>query len=143
MGITILTIVFIGLASGLAVGSGLVAFLTILGVIPRLVHLTNTRKSLRHYEWAVIIGAILFGWLSLNNYLFQLSNYIVIIIGLFMGIFIGLLAAALFEVLNVIPILSKRMGFHDKVIILLMAIAFGKVFGSLFHWVIYYPFLFD
>ncbi len=138
MGLTIIFIVFVGLASGLAVGSGLVAFLTILGVIPRLVHLTKTRKMLRFYEWAVIFGAVLFGWLSLSGDIFQLPMLFVTIIGLFTGMFIGLLAAALFEVLNVIPILSKRIGFHDKVILLLMAIAFGKVFGSLFQWIIYY-----
>lgn len=139
MGLTVLFIIFIGLASGLAVGSGLVAFLTILGVIPRLVHLTKTRNLLRYYEWAVIIGASLFGWLSLHHYSFQLPQVFVAIIGTLMGIFIGMLAAALFEVLNVIPILAKRIGFHGKIIMLLMAIAFGKVFGSLFQWLVYYP----
>ncbi|AHA58148.1 stage V sporulation protein AB [Geobacillus genomosp. 3] len=45
-----------------------------------------------------------------------------------------MLAAALTEVLNVWPILAKRIGVDDKIVILLMAIAFGKVAGSLFHW---------
>lgn len=139
MGFTLLFIIFIGLASGLAVGSGLVAFLTILGVIPRLVHLTKTRNVLRYYEWAVIIGAIAFSMVSLNNVSFQLAHLFVILIGAFSGVFIGMLAAALFEVLNVIPILSKRIGFPNQVIIFLMAIAFGKVFGSLFQWIIFYP----
>lgn len=142
MGFTFLFIIFVGVASGLAVGSGLVAFLTILGVIPRLVHLTKTQQFFRHYEWATILGAIFFGWLSVNDFTFQISSIIVIIVGLFTGIFIGMLAAALFEVLNVIPILSKRIGFQDQVIVLLMAIAFGKVFGSLFQWLIFESFHF-
>jgi stage V sporulation protein AB len=45
-----------------------------------------------------------------------------------------MLAAALTEVLNVFPILAKRIGIADKIVILLMAIVFGKVAGSLFHW---------
>lgn len=143
MGFTFLFLIFVGLASGLAVGSGLVAFLTILGVIPRLVHLTKTKVFFRHYEWAAILGAILFGWLSLNDFLFHTSNLIVVLVGLFTGIFIGMLAAALFEVLNVIPILSKRIGFQEQVIVLLMAIAFGKVFGSLFQWMFFDSFHFD
>lgn len=137
MGLTFLFVLFVGLASGLAVGSGLVAFLTILGVIPRLVHLTKTQAFFRLYEWSVITGSVIFGWLSLNNFTFQISTVIAIIVGTFTGIFIGMLAAALFEVLNVIPILSKRIGFQEQVIILLMAIAFGKVFGSLFQWLFF------
>jgi len=143
MGFTFLFIVFVGLASGLAVGSGLVAFLTILGVIPRLVHLTKTKNCFRHYEWAAISGAILFGWLSLNDFLLHVSSLIAVAVGLFTGIFIGMLAAALFEVLNVIPILSKRIGFQEQVIALLMAIAFGKVFGSLFQWLFFDSFYSD
>jgi stage V sporulation protein AB len=49
--------------------------------------------------------------------------------------FIGMLAAALTEVLNVFPILAKRIGLGDKIVILLMAIVFGKIIGSLFHWI--------
>lgn len=142
MGFTVLFVIFIGLASGLAVGSGLVAFLTILGVIPRLIHLTKTRNFLRFYEWSVIVGATLFGWISLTDFSFQLAHLFLVIIGSLTGIFIGMLAAALFEVLNVIPILSKRIGFRNKIILLLMAIAFGKVLGSLFQWIVYDPFRF-
>jgi stage V sporulation protein AB len=48
-----------------------------------------------------------------------------------------MLAAALTEVLNVLPILAKRVRVNEKIVILLMAIVFGKVLGSLFHWVYY------
>lgn len=58
-------------------------------------------------------------------------------IGLFAGLFIGMLAAALTEVLNVLPILVKRIGMGDRILILLMAIVFGKIIGSLFQWLIF------
>ena len=58
MTIKVIAVMFIGLAGGLAVGSGFVAFLTVLGIIPRLTQLTKTMKMIRHYEWSVIMGAL-------------------------------------------------------------------------------------
>ncbi|MCH1624819.1 stage V sporulation protein AB [Ferdinandcohnia quinoae] len=133
--IKILLIIFIGFASGLAVGAGFVAFLTVLGVIPRLTQLTKTMKFIHYYEWGVVLGAVAGGWSSLYNIFFNLWEIWVIPIGLASGIYIGLLAAALTEVLNVLPILAKRIGIDGKITILLMAIVFGKIVGSLFQWV--------
>jgi stage V sporulation protein AB len=125
----------IGLGGGLAVGSGLVAFLTVLGIIPRLTQLTKTKNYIKLYEWAIVIGTITGSWVSLREPVFNLSSYLLIIIGGFAGVFIGMLAAALTEVMNVFPILAKRIGVAEKIIYLLMAIVFGKIFGSLFHWI--------
>ncbi|AMQ21077.1 stage V sporulation protein AB [Geobacillus sp. JS12] len=130
----ILLVVFVGFAGGLAVGTGFVAFLVVLGVIPRLTQLTKTPKRIHAYEWGAAAGAIVGGWMSLRHSVWHLSKYWLAPIGLFHGVFIGMLAAALTEVLNVWPILAKRIGVDDKIVILLMAIAFGKVAGSLFHW---------
>lgn len=128
-------LIIIGLSGGLAVGSGFVAFLTVLGVIPRLTQLTKTKNYMRHYEWGVILGAITGSWFSLSVPIFHLPSFLLLIIGLFSGVFIGLLAAALTEVLNVFPILAKRVGVSEKITYLLMAIVLGKIFGSLFHWI--------
>ncbi len=127
-------LIVIGLSGGLAVGSGFVAFLTVLGVVPRLTQLSKTKNYIRFYEWAVVVGAITGSWFSLSEPLFQFSRYLLLFIGLFAGTFVGLLAAALTEVLNVFPILAKRIGVAEKIIYLIMAIVFGKIFGSLFHW---------
>ena len=50
---------FIGLSSGFAVGAGFVAFLTVLGVIPRLTQLTKTMQYIHFYEWAIVIGVVM------------------------------------------------------------------------------------
>lgn len=134
MTINILITIFIGLSGGLAVGSGFVAFLTVLGIIPRLTQLTKTVDMIQAYEWAIVAGAITGGWVSLRDSKLYLSEFFLVPIGLINGIFIGMLAAALTEVLNVFPIMAKRIGIADKIVILLMAIVFGKVAGSLFHW---------
>ena len=59
------------------------------------------------------------------------------VIGLMCGIFIGMLAAALTEVLNVLPILAKRLRLTGYLFGLLMAMVAGKVAGSLFDWFVY------
>ncbi|WP_017728151.1 stage V sporulation protein AB [Halalkalibacterium ligniniphilum] len=132
-----ITTMFIGLAGGLAVGSGFVAFLTVLGIIPRLTQLSKTGHLLIHYEGSVIIGAQVGTWFSLYKPTFALSPLLLIPIGLFAGMFVGMLAAALTEVLNVLPIMAKRVGVENRLIYLLMAIALGKVCGSLYHWVFF------
>ncbi|MDQ0197432.1 stage V sporulation protein AB [Neobacillus ginsengisoli] len=128
-----------GLASGLAVGSGFVAFLTVLGVIPRLTQLSKTMRMIQHYEWAVVIGALTGVIASLRDPVLGISSYFLIPLGVTGGIFVGMLAAALTEVLNVLPILAKRIRLDGKIILLIMAIVLGKIFGSIFQWVYFIP----
>ncbi|WP_374722110.1 stage V sporulation protein AB [Peribacillus tepidiphilus] len=135
MVINVLLLLFIGFAGGLAVGAGFVAFLTVLGVIPRLTQLTKTMKMIHYYELAVVAGAVLGGWLSFRDSILDLPVLLTIFIGLLSGVFNGMLAAALTEVLNVLPILAKRVGVQEKIIYLLMAIVLGKIGGSLFQWI--------
>ncbi|MTH52248.1 stage V sporulation protein AB [Bacillus mangrovi] len=135
--ISILFILFLGLAWGFAVGAGFVAFLAVLGIIPRLSQLTKTMAYIQGYEWSVVAGAAAGGWMSLRNTVLHLPKIAAVPIGLMDGMFIGLLAAALTEVLNVLPILAKRIGIAEQIIIMLMAIVLGKVCGSLYHWLVF------
>lgn len=129
--------VFIGLGSGFIVGSGFVAFLTVLGIIPRLVQLSKSVKSLILFQNSVILGAMLGNYFTFSNLLIGLPPFSLTILGLFQGIFVGMLAAALTEVLNVFPLLMKRLGIERELMWLLMAIVIGKIIGSLFHWIIF------
>jgi stage V sporulation protein AB len=133
--IKILSVLFLGLASGLAVGSGFVAFLTVLGVIPRLTQLSKTINKIQQYELAVVIGALTGVFASLRDPVLGISSYFLIPLGLAGGIFVGMLAAALTEVLNVLPILAKRISLDGKILYLIMAIVLGKILGSIFQWV--------
>ncbi|WNB93661.1 stage V sporulation protein AB [Bacillus sp. NEB1478] len=137
MTIKVLLVMFVGLGGGITVGSGLVAFLTVLGIVPRLMQLSKTYSYIRSYEISIILGAVLGGWMNLRDASLSFPSIILVPIGLMAGIFVGMLAAALTEVLNVLPILAKRVGFGEKIIIILMAIVFGKISGSLFHWIYY------
>ena len=131
------TVVLIGLAGGLAVGSGFVAFLTVLDIVPRLTQLIKGVTFIRWFQRALIVGAVFFTWIDLRENILEISITSVLIFGAFSGIFVGMLAGALTEVLNVLPILAKRLNMANAILFLLMAMVFGKVAGSLFHWIIY------
>lgn len=116
-------------------GSGFVAFLTVLGVIPRLTQLSKTMKMIQNYEFAIVVGALVGVFASLRDPVIGISAYFLIPLGLAGGIFVGMLAAALTEVLNVLPIFAKRIRLDGKILYLIMAIVLGKIVGSIFQWV--------
>lgn len=130
-------LIVIGLAGGLAVGSGFVAFLTVLDIIPRLAVLSRSQPFVNVYEYALVTGALFSTWVDFRGWASSFSVASAIPIGIGAGCFIGLLAAALTEVLNVLPILAKRIRFEGVLVLLLMAMVLGKVVGSLFQWIIF------
>lgn len=132
-----LLIIFIGIGGGILEGAGLAAFIALLDIIPRLAQLTKTNRFVRTYETVITISAVcisfsLFIKLSLN-----LNKYFLIPIGLCFGIYIGLLAGALAEVLNVLPVLERRLGIKKYVYYPIVAISLGKIVGSLIKWIIF------
>ncbi|WP_181349997.1 stage V sporulation protein AB [Thalassobacillus sp. CUG 92003] len=134
---TILVEIIIGFSAGVAVGTGFVAFLTVLGIIPRLMQISHSVSHIHSYELAVMTGVMFGIYLSFGDVPFSFPIVMLIVWGALHGIFIGMLAGALTEVLNVFPLLAKRIGFEDQVFILLMALVLGKIAGSLFQWVIF------
>jgi len=129
-----LLMIIIGLAGGIVVGTGFVAFITVLDIIPRLTQMIKGYGYIKWFQRALIIGVVIFTWIDLRGIKVSLPTVTIIPVGFFSGIFIGLLAAALTEVLNVLPILAKRLNMANAILFLLMAMVFGKIAGSLFHW---------
>ncbi|MEB5455614.1 stage V sporulation protein AB [Virgibacillus pantothenticus] len=124
----------IGFSAGLAVGAGYVAFITILGIVPRLIQLSKTEMFLPIYTACILLGSLFGTYLSFTSITWGNSFIVIAVWGLLQGVFNGMLAAALAEVLNVFPILYKRIGIEKYLLWLLMAIVFGKIAGSLFQW---------
>ena len=56
-----------------------------------------------------------------------------IVFGFFAGIFVGCLALAIAEMLNSIPIFSRRTGFRHGLGTALLFAALGKMAGSIFY----------
>ncbi len=124
----------LGFSNGIIAGSGLVALLTILDIIPRLAQLTNTYSEIKIYENIIIIGAVLAAITSLAGVSINLGKFTVVIVGFFIGIFIGLLASALAEVLNIIPVLIRRFRLEGYAGYIIYSLIAGKVLGALLNW---------
>lgn len=127
----------IGFAGGIVIGTGFIAFIMVLGIIPRLVQISNTHHLLKVYSACAIISTQLGTYLSFGNLNIQQHPIILSAWGILQGIFNGMIIAALTEVLNVFPILSKRIGMSRYLIALFTAIVLGKIVGSLFQWLIF------
>lgn len=131
-----LILFIIGISEGIVVGSSIAAFITLLDIVPRLAQLTNSTSKINIYEKTLIISVVIVTLVTFFKIKLNMSKYLLIPIGLVMGIFIGLLAAALAEVVNVIPVLSRRLNIKEYVYIVLIALSLGKVIGSLIQWLI-------
>lgn len=127
----------IGFAGGIAVGAAYVALLTFLGVVPRLIQLSGTAKYIQYYAIPLVTGTMVGTFFSFTDTSYELSLFWTSLWGLAQGVFVGMLAAALVEVLNVFPLLSRRVGLERYIRILLMAVVLGKVCGSLFQWIFF------
>ena len=57
------------------------------------------------------------------------------------GMFIGALIIALAEVLDVLPILNRRIKIRKGITLIVFALALGKLVGSLFYWI--YPYFIE
>ena len=128
---------FYGLSSGIMVGAGVVSILILIGIIPRMCHVTNTKEFSSLYESLLVIGTFLGSILSFNNIGMNGGKSITIILGLAYGIFLGFLSSGLTEVIYYIPTISRRLklpNIHFKYIVISLMV--GKVIGSLIGWII-------
>lgn len=137
MKINYLVDLFIGLAAGFTVGCWVCRFLGSFRNHSTVSSTSKSRTFIHFYENAVTAGAVFGTYLSFQTAMISVPIPIEVLWGLLHGIFIGMLAAALTEVLNVFPILFKRIRLNRYLLTLLLAIVLGKIFGSLFQWTIF------
>src|SRR5699024_5130462 len=112
-------------------------FIALLRIFSRLVEITDTREYFKLYEWTFIISSIIFSFLYFVDFSLYLNKYTSIFFGVFNGIFVGLFTSALAEVLNVIPVLSKKFNLSNYVFYLIVSLIFGKVLGSMYYWLVF------
>ena len=123
---------FIGLCGGLLVAGGLFAFLALVGVVTRLAAGTTTAKYLMFYEDMSLLGCVGGNLLFLYGFSLPLGNVLLGMYGIGAGVFTGCLAAALAEVVNMLPVLSERVSLKKGMTGIMTLFALGKVAGSLF-----------
>ncbi|MFD1955794.1 stage V sporulation protein AB [Paenibacillus thailandensis] len=130
-----LFVAVLGFSGGLAVGSASVALLIVFDLIPRLAQLGNAFRKAVWFETAVVCGSLYWTAADFFEWRFGLPDtWPLILPGLLDGVFVGMLAAALTEVMNVLPIMAKRLHLSKYTVGLVMAMVLGKLAGSLFDW---------
>ena len=131
----------VGLSAGLLISFGMFTVLFVLGMIPRFAGKTRTVNKLILYEESVIWGCIIGGiysvfykWIDIARVLGKTGSLITLsFCGVFAGAFVGCLALAIGEMLNTIPIFSRRIGFRHGLGFAVTSMAFGKFVGSLYY----------
>lgn len=128
--------IWIGFGSGLVISGAVFAFIAVIGVVPRLAQKTKTTQFAKVYEEALILGGIMGASIDFLNFKLPMNAISVIIYSLSVGIFFGCIAVSLAEVLDVIPILTRRIRVSQGIFFFIMALALGKLTGSLLYFLI-------
>lgn len=131
----------VGISAGLLISGGMFTVLFVIGLIPRFAGKTSTADKIVLYEESVIWGTVAGGifslferWIDVHFYLGdRLSILGLSISGFFAGIFVGCLALAIGEMLNTIPIFTRRIGFRHGLGLAITSMALGKFAGSLYY----------
>ncbi len=131
-----LAVIIIGFGGGFIISAGVFAFITIIGIIPRLVQYTGTGKYLKLYEDIIIIGGFLASTAIYIDYYLPIGTILIVIYSLGIGIFVGCLSVAIAEVLDVIPIMSRREHLQPCVGTFIVTLGIGKSIGAIIFFVI-------
>lgn len=130
-------LIITGLAAGSMVAAGIFALIVSVGIFTRLAHRTRTSAYTNLYEDAIVVGGTLANIMFVYQIKLPLYYIGILLVGLFFGIFVGCLAMALAEVLNVFPIFVRRIGLVTGLQYLVLSIAAGKFVGSIIQFVIF------
>lgn len=121
----------VGLCSGLAVAGGLFALIIALGLVAEFADQTHTARHILWYEDAVAAGGIIGNLISIYRFPLPFGDAGAGIFGIFAGIFVGAWAMALTEIINIIPIFSRRVNFRRGLELVIISMALGRTAGSL------------
>ncbi len=128
-----LLLIVIGIGSGMAIAAGVFALITKVGVIPQIADVTHTAAYVTTYEMAILAGALFGNYVTIFSISLSLPTWVMGIFGIFSGIFVGCLATALAESLNVTAIFTRRLRLHTGIAWIVLSMALGKIFGSLIY----------
>lgn len=121
---------FVGASFGFAVAGGYLALISMIGILPRLASTTKTANRMVTYENSLIYGVLAGNISYIYDFTLPFGGVIRILVGLFGGIFVGCLAGALAEIVNVIPIFLIRAKLRTGIPYIIYALALGKALGA-------------
>lgn len=125
---------WVGLSAGGIIAAGVFAFLAIIGVFPRLIGKTKTRRHIRLYEMVIIFGGLWGNMMDLYHVPIGFGgNVLLLVMGGAAGIFVGCLVMSLAETLKAFPVLARRIHLAVGMQWLIVSFALGKMTGSLYY----------
>lgn len=137
-----------GVCAGSVIAAGVFAFLAMIGVFPRLIGKTKTKKQVMLFETWIILGGILGNALDL---LFPKERIgagtqavrglvgngpgqmVLALLGLGIGIFVGCLVMSLAETVKSVPVINRRIRLAVGIQYVVLGIALGKLCGAAFY----------
>lgn len=143
-----------GFSFGVLSSAGVFTVLVAVGLIPRFAEKTHTGRFVLLYEEMVVLGTITgcffsifpqysqFGaalehWFPEQPIVKEVSGQVLNgCFGLFSGMFVGCLALAIAEMLDSIPIFTRRVSLKKGIGLVVLSIAGGKVAGALYYFVL-------
>ncbi len=140
----------LGVSAGVLVSAGVFTVLLSVGLVPRFAGKTHTGRHIFLYEEMIVLGTLAGDFLSifvreksaglqemarLGPVVRAAAPTALSLFGLFAGIFVGCLALAIAEMLDSIPILTRRIGFRHGLGLMVLAVALGKLAGSLLYFI--------
>lgn len=130
---TDIILAMIGLTAGIVIAGAVFAFLTIIGVLIRLAARTNTARHINLYEDMAVIGSGVGNTLFLFEYQLPIGTLGLFIFGVLSGCFVGCLAVALEEIIQVFPVFMHRIKLRIGIPILVLCLAIGKGLGAFYQ----------
>ena len=134
---------------GLLSSGGVFTVFVTVGLVPRFADKTHTAHKIVLYENSIVAGAILgcifsvypdmikkLGGMAALSAIPQWElwgNLILTVFGIFAGMFVGCFAIAIAEMLNTIPIFTRRISLGKGAGIVMLCLALGKTVGSLIY----------
>lgn len=141
----------VGASYGFLSAAGVFTVLVAIGLVPRFAGKTHTARKVILYEEMVILGTLAGSFATIFERYSQFAafwqqrypqymecwlaagNVFLAIFGVFSGMFIGCLALAIAEMLDSIPIFTRRISFRHGIGLAVLSMAIGKLCGSLFY----------
>ena len=122
----------LGFSAGITAAGGLFSFIIGLGVVSDFADRTHTGEHVMLYEDTIAVGGSIGAVISIYPITMpqELVKYLIPVVGLFSGIFVGCWAMALAEILNVFPIFIRRVKLVRYIKWFIIGIALGKGFGA-------------
>lgn len=136
-----LLLVIMGASFGALAAAGVFTVLVAVGLVPRFAGKTDTADHIIFYENCVVAGTIIGMIFSVFTQLHQYSKLLLIpieaaaecVMGFFTGCFVGCLALAIAEMLDSIPIFTRRVRLKRGIGIAVFMMALGKMAGALLY----------